>query len=253
MLIIPAIDLRNGKCVRLTQGRKDDATIYDGDPLKVAENFAKAGAQMIHVVDLDAAFSEENSNNREALRQIIRSINVPVQMGGGIRSMRAVEQAIALGVARVVIGTVAAESIDTLKTMVEYARPRIVVGIDAREGQVVTRGWEKQEPLSASLLARRVAEIGVERIVYTDVQRDGMLTGPNIEQTCKIATESGLKVTASGGVSSLEDLKRLKAVSDCGIDSVIIGKALYEGRFNLLEALRAVANSARLDGDDILD
>ncbi|HXI23155.1 MAG TPA: 1-(5-phosphoribosyl)-5-[(5-phosphoribosylamino)methylideneamino]imidazole-4-carboxamide isomerase [Pyrinomonadaceae bacterium] len=242
MLVIPAIDLRNGKCVRLTQGRKDAATVYDSDPLKVAENFEKDGAQLIHVVDLDAAFSEENSNNRAALRQIIRSIDVPVQMGGGIRSVQAVEQAIALGVMRVVIGTVAAESIETLEAMIHHARDRIVVGIDASEGQVVTRGWERQEPLSAVSLARRVAEIGVERIVYTDVQRDGTLNGPNIEQTCKIATESGLKVTASGGVSSLEDLKRLKRASDCGIDSVIAGKALYEGRFTLLEALQAVTN-----------
>lgn len=242
MLVIPAIDLRNGKCVRLTQGRKDLTAIYDSDPVKVARNFEREGAQLIHVVDLDAAFAEENSNNREALRQIIRSINVPIQMGGGIRSLRAVEQAIALGVTRVVIGTVAAESIGTLEAMVHHARHRIVVGIDASEGQVVTRGWERQEPLSALSLARRVAGIGVERIVYTDVQRDGMLTGPNIEQTCKIASESGLKVTASGGVSSLEDLKCLKRASDCGIDSVIVGKALYEGRFTLLEALQAVTS-----------
>ena len=240
MLIIPAIDLRHGKCVRLTQGRRDAVTVYDGDPVQVAENFARDGAQMIHVVDLDAAFSEQNSNNREALRRIIHSINVPVQMGGGIRSVRAVEQAIALGVTRVVVGTVAAESIEELKTMVHYARTHIVVGIDAKAGQVVTRGWEKQEPLTALSLARRVAEIGVERIVYTDVQRDGMLTGPNIEQTCRIASESGLKVTASGGVSSLEDLKRLKDASDCGIDSVIVGKAFYEGRFSFPEALQSV-------------
>ena len=242
MLVIPAIDLRNGKCVRLTQGRKDVATIYDSDPVNVAENFESDGAQLIHVVDLDAAFSGENSNNRETVRQIIRSIKIPVQMGGGIRSVPAVEQAIALGVTRVVIGTVAAESIKTLEAMVHHARHRIVVAIDASQGQVVTRGWERQEPLSALSLARRVAEIGVQRIVYTDVQRDGTLKGPNIEQTCKIATESGLKVTASGGVSSLEDLKRLKRASDCGIDSVIVGKALYEGRFTLFEALQAVTN-----------
>jgi len=240
MLVIPAIDLRQGKCVRLTQGRKDAVTVYDGDPVKVAENFERDGAQMIHVVDLDAAFSEQNSNNREALRRIISSIHVPVQMGGGIRSVQAVEQAIALGVTRVVVGTVAAESIEELKTMVDYARQQIVVGIDAKEGQVVTRGWEKRAPLTALSLARRVAEIGVQRIVYTDVQRDGMLTGPNIEQTCLIARESRLKVTASGGVSSLEDLKRLKDASDCGIDSVIVGKAFYEGIFSFPEALQSV-------------
>ena len=244
MLIIPAIDLRQGKCVRLTQGRKDAVTVYDGDPVKVAENFERDGAQMIHVVDLDAAFSEQNSNNREALRRIISSIHVPVQMGGGIRSVRAVEQAIALGVTRVVVGTVAAESIEELKTMVDYARQQIVVGIDAKEGQVVTRGWEKRAPSTALSLACRVAEIGVQRIVYTDVQRDGMLTGPNIEQTCRIASESRLKVTASGGVSSLEDLRRLKDASDCGIDSVIVGKAFYEGIFSFPEALQSVTKCA---------
>jgi phosphoribosylformimino-5-aminoimidazole carboxamide ribotide isomerase len=144
----------------------------------------------------------------------------------------------------VVVGTVAAESIEELKTMVDYAREQIVVGIDAKEGRVVTRGWEKQEPLTALSLARRVAEIGVERIVYTDVQRDGMLTGPNIEQTCIIARESGLKVTASGGVSSLADLKQLNDASDCGIDSVIVGKAFYDGRFSFPEALQSVTKGA---------
>lgn len=236
MLIIPAIDLRQGKCVRLTQGRKDAAKIYNSDPVKVAAAFERDGAQMLHVVDLDGAFSEPNSNNRRALREIIRAINIPVQFGGGIRSVRDVEQVIALGVTWVVIGTVAVESTEKLKTMVRYARQHIVVGIDAKDGQVVTHGWEQQETLSALTLARRAAEIGVERVIYTDIQRDGTLTGPNIEQTCKIASESGVKVTASGGVSSLEDLKRLKAVSDCGIDSVIVGKALYETRFTLKEA-----------------
>ena len=241
MLIIPAIDLRQGKCVRLTQGGKDAAKIYDIDPVKVAAAFEREGAQMLHVVDLDGAFSEPNSKNRQALREIIRSINIPVQFGGGIRSVRDVEQVIALGVTRAVIGTVAVESTEKLKAMVRYALHHIVVGIDAKDGQVVTHGWEQQETLSAMTLVRRVAEIGVERVIYTDVQRDGTLMGPNIEQTCKIASESGLKVTASGGVSSLEDLKRLKAVSDCGIDSVVVGKALYEGRFTLEAALNALA------------
>jgi phosphoribosylformimino-5-aminoimidazole carboxamide ribotide isomerase len=238
MIIIPAIDLRQGKCVRLTQGRKDAVKVYDNDPVKIAEGFERDGAQILHVVDLDAAFSEPNSSNRHALREIIRSVNIPVQFGGGIRTVRDLEQVISLGVTWAVIGTAAVESTETFKTMVRYGRQHIVVGIDAKDGQVVTHGWEKEATVSAVTLARRVAEIGVERIVYTDVGRDGMLTGPNIEQTCKIAGESGLKVTASGGVSSLEDLRRLKAAEECGIDSVIIGKALYEGRFTLPEGLR---------------
>ncbi len=241
MIILPAIDLRNGRCVRLTQGRKDSAKVYDGDPVDVAKAFAASGAQMLHVVDLDGAFGEPNSGNRKALRDIIRAVDIPIQFGGGLRSVRDIEQVIELGVTRAVIGTVAVESIEKLKTMVRYARHHMVVGIDAKQGQVVTHGWEQEETLSAVTLARRVADIGVERIVYTDVSRDGLLEGPNIEQTCVIAGESGLKVTASGGVSSLEDLFQLKAVSECGIDSVIIGKALYERRFTLEAAMKVVA------------
>ena len=156
-----------------------------------------------------------------------------------MRSAEDVEQVINLGVNRVVIGTLAVESPDSLAKMVRrFGAEHIAVAIDARNGQVVTHGWETQGQVIALTLARRVASAGVERIVYTDVQRDGMLTGPNIEQTCLIARESGLKITASGGVSSLEDLQRLKAVPACGLDSVIIGKAFYEGCFTLAEALR---------------
>jgi phosphoribosylformimino-5-aminoimidazole carboxamide ribotide isomerase len=240
MIILPAIDLRSGRCVRLTQGRKDSAKVYDGDPVDVAKAFAASGAEMLHVVDLDGAFAEPNSRNRQVLRDIIRAVDIPIQFGGGLRSTRDVEHVIELGVTRAVVGTVAAESIEKLKTMVRYARHHLVVGIDAKQGQVVTHGWEKEATLSAVTLARRVAETGVERIVYTDVSRDGVLEGPNIKQTCSVARESGLKVTASGGVSSLEDLMQLKAVSECGIDSVIIGKALYEGRFTLGAALKFV-------------
>jgi phosphoribosylformimino-5-aminoimidazole carboxamide ribotide isomerase len=237
MLIIPAIDLRQGNCVRLAQGRKDSATAYDVDPLGVAKSFENDGAQMLHVVDLDGAFGEGQSLNREVAKQIILSSNIPVQFGGGLRRIDDVEELISAGASRVVIGTLAAESPETLARLVEQFGARIVVGIDARDGQVMTRGWETRRAVEAVDFARRVADVGVERIVYTDVARDGMLTGPNIEQTCLIARESGLKVTASGGVSSLEDLKRLSDVSERGVDSVIVGKAFYEGRFTLKEAM----------------
>lgn len=238
MLVIPAIDLRQGKCVRLTQGRKEAATVYDGDPVEVAKGFEASGARMLHIVDLDGAFAETNLRNREVLREIIRAIDIPIQFGGGLRATEDVGLVIELGVARAVIGTVAVESPELLTKMLNLVGSKhLAVGIDARDGQVVTRGWETQEPISALTLARRVAAAGVERIVYTDVGRDGTLTGPTIDQTCLIASESGLKVTASGGVSSLEDLKQLKALGVSGIDSVIVGKALYEGRFTLAEAL----------------
>jgi phosphoribosylformimino-5-aminoimidazole carboxamide ribotide isomerase len=238
MLIIPAIDLKDGQCVRLTQGRKADVKIYDGDPVEIAKAYENDGARMLHVVDLDGAFEGGQSRNRKVVRRIIRSVSIPVQFGGGLRSISDVQQMIEFGAAQVVIGTLAAESPETLEKFVQLFGFRIAVGIDARDGQVVTRGWEKQESISAIDLARRVADAGVDRIVYTDVSRDGTLGGLNIEQTCAIARESGLRVTASGGVSSLEDIENLKTASCSGVDSVIIGKALYEGRFTLQEVLR---------------
>lgn len=238
MLIIPAIDLKNGQCVRLTQGRKADVKVYDGDPVEIAKGFEAAGARMLHVVDLDGAFEGGVSPNRRVARRIIRAVEIPVQFGGGMRSVTDVQQMIEFGAAQVVIGTLAAESPETLETFIQLFGFRICVGIDARDGQVVTRGWEKQEKLSAVELARRVADVGVDRIVYTDVARDGMLGGVNLEQTCAVARASGLHVTASGGVSSLADIKQLLGARECGVDSVIIGKALYEGRFSLHEALR---------------
>ncbi|HLA10156.1 MAG TPA: 1-(5-phosphoribosyl)-5-[(5-phosphoribosylamino)methylideneamino]imidazole-4-carboxamide isomerase [Pyrinomonadaceae bacterium] len=249
MQIIPAIDLRDGRCVRLSQGKKDLVTSYSGKPAEVARAFEVAGATMLHVVDLDAAFGEVNSRNRIALCEIIRSVNIPLQVGGGLRTTKDVERVISLGVSRVVIGTVAAESPETLTKMLNlFHSKHIVVGIDARGRKVVTRGWESELKVDAVSLAKMVASLGVERIVYTDVRRDGMLSGPNIEETGRVATESGLRVTASGGVSSLDDIRELQEASvtspargpsaACGIDSVIIGKALYEGRFTLEEALR---------------
>ena len=239
MTILPAIDLRNGRCVRLTQGRKESVKIYDGDPVDVAKAFAASGAEMLHVVDLDGAFAESNSANRQVLRNIVRAISIPIQFGGGLRSSKDVAQVLQLGVSRAVIGTVAAKSPEILKEMVHlFGSSRIAVGIDARKGSVVTHGWEQTESLSALTLARRVAGLGVERVIYTDVGRDGTLQSPNIEQTCLIAG-TGVKVTASGGVSSLQDLRDLRAVSAFGIDSVIVGKAFYEGMFTLEEALNA--------------
>lgn len=238
MIIIPAIDLRGGSCVRLTQGRKEATIIYDNDPVAVAQGFQKAGAPMLHIVDLDGAFSESNSLNRAALANIVRAVEIPIQFGGGLRSAADVGGVIELGVKRTVIGTLAAESPETLQTLIRiFGSDRIVVGIDARAGKALTRGWEQNARLAALDFAREVASSGVERVVYTDVSRDGMLSGVNVEETCQIARETGLKLTASGGVSSLPDLVRLKEAAACGIDSVIVGKALYEGRFTLEEAL----------------
>lgn len=241
MLIIPAIDLQNGKCVRLVQGRKEAATVYDHDPVKVAKDFELAGARMLHLVDLDAAFSDCASPNRALVREIIRAIGIPVQFGGGLRNAHAVKEVIELGVTRAVVGTLAVESIETVAELARvFGGDRIAVGIDAKEGEVMVRGWEQTGKIRATELARIVAKAGVERIIYTDVTRDGMLTGLNIEQTLLLARESGLKVTASGGVSSLNDIKQLKRLVSFGVDSVIVGKALYEGRFTLEQVSRAL-------------
>jgi phosphoribosylformimino-5-aminoimidazole carboxamide ribotide isomerase len=241
MLVIPAIDLKNGKCVRLLQGRKSEVTVYNENPVAVANEFAAVGAKMIHVVDLDGAFNGAESPNRAVVREIVDTVDVPIEFGGGIRSLADVEQLCNAGVARVVLGTVAAESPQLLKAFVSSFSSRICVGIDARDGRVMTRGWESATPLLAVELARSVVESGVERIVYTDIARDGMLGGPNIEQTLAVARAANVHVTASGGVSSLDDIRHLRDSGDSRLDSVIVGKALYEGKFKLEEAIRVAA------------
>jgi len=176
MIVIPAIDLRNGRCVRLLQGRKSEVTIYNEDPIAVAKEFAAAGAGMIHVVDLDGAFNEADSPNRAVVKRIVETVDVPVEFGGGIRTLDDVQQLCDAGVARVVLGTLAAESPELLKEFVSRFSSRICVGIDAREGRVMTRGWEAASPVMAVDLARAMAGFGVERIIYTDIARDGMLS-----------------------------------------------------------------------------
>jgi phosphoribosylformimino-5-aminoimidazole carboxamide ribotide isomerase len=239
MIVIPAIDLKHGQCVRLLQGRKSDVTVYNDDPVAVAKEFASAGAKMIHVVDLDGAFSGAGSANRAVVKRIVAAVDVPVEFGGGVRTLQDVDELCEAGVARVVLGTVAAEAPELLKNFVDRFGARICVGIDARDGRVMTRGWEATSTVMAVELARAVAACGVERIVYTDIARDGMLVGPNIEQTLAVARAADVKVTASGGVSSLADIGRLRDAGERRLDSVIVGKALYEGKFKLEEASRA--------------
>jgi phosphoribosylformimino-5-aminoimidazole carboxamide ribotide isomerase len=239
MIVIPAIDLRNCLCVRLLQGRKSDVTVYNEDPVAVAQEFAAVGAEMIHVVDLDGAFNEAGSPNRAVAERIVETVDVPVEFGGGIRSLDDAQQLCDAGVARIVLGTLAAESPELLKEFVARFSSKICVGIDARDGRVMTRGWEAAMPVMAVDLARLVADLGVERIIYTDIARDGMLTGPNIEQTLAVVRAADVRVTASGGVSSLDDIKRLRDTDEPRLDSVIVGKALYEGKFKLEEAIRA--------------
>lgn len=239
MIVIPAIDLRDGRCVRLMQGRKSDVTVYNDDPVSVARGFASAGAEMIHVVDLDGAFSETDSPNRAVVKRILKAADIPIEFGGGVRTLEDAQMLADAGITRIVLGTVAAESADEVKKFVEKFSSKICVGIDARDGRVMSRGWETATALDSIDLARSVASCGVERIIYTDIARDGTLVGPNIEQTLAVVRAANIRVTASGGVSSLDDIKRLRDADDSRLDSVIVGKALYEGKFKLEEAILA--------------
>ena len=235
MLVIPAIDLKSGSCVRLVQGRKTDVTVYDENPVEVAKQFAAAGARMIHVVDLDGAFKGGESPNRAVVKSIVNAVAVPIEFGGGVRTIEDVQQLSDAGVARVVLGTVAVESPELLEQLA--AKFDVCVGIDARDGIVMTRGWVSETRIEAVDLARSVAASGIKRIIYTDISRDGMLTGPNIEQTVAVARAARIHVTASGGVSSLDDVKRLRDAGEPLLDSVIVGKALYEQKFKLEDAI----------------
>jgi phosphoribosylformimino-5-aminoimidazole carboxamide ribotide isomerase len=244
MLVIPAIDLKGGRCVRLTEGRAESAKVYDRDPLEVAEEYQQAGAKLIHIVDLDGAFLGARSANQEVIRQIISRISIPVEVGGGIRSLADIESVLKdTGARYAIVGTMAVEQPEALARATKEFGDSIIVGIDARGDQVATRGWTEATRTSALELAREVSALGAQRIIYTDISRDGRLEGPNLEMTHRIARESGARVTASGGISSIEDIKCVAKLEQDGVDSAIIGKALYEGRFTLKEALTAAAAS----------
>lgn len=235
MQLYPAIDMKNGQCVRLRQGAFKDITIYSDAPEKVAAHWQEKGASFLHLVDLDGALAG-HSVNEEVIRRIADTVSIPIEIGGGIRFGEAVERMLGLGVRRVVIGTKAVEHPEFLRDMVrKFGEEAIVAGVDAKDGMVAVEGWEKVSSLTAQDLCLTMKEYGVRHIVYTDISRDGMLSGPNVEATRKLTEETGLDIIASGGVSCMEDLKRLH---EAGIRGVIIGKALYENRIDLAEAVR---------------
>ena len=235
MQLYPAIDMKNGQCVRLRQGAFKDITIYSDAPEKVAAHWQEKGASFLHLVDLDGALAGY-CVNEEVIRRIADTVSIPIEIGGGIRSKEAVERMLDLGVRRVIIGTKAAEHPEFLRDMVRtFGEEAIVAGVDAKDGMVAVEGWEKVSSLTASDLCLTMKEYGVRHIVYTDISRDGMLSGPNVEATRKLTEETGLDIIASGGVSCMEDLKCLH---EAGIRGAIIGKALYENRIDLAEAVR---------------
>ncbi|NLC06416.1 MAG: 1-(5-phosphoribosyl)-5-[(5-phosphoribosylamino)methylideneamino]imidazole-4-carboxamide isomerase [Syntrophomonadaceae bacterium] len=236
MLVIPAIDLREGRCVRLIQGRLDQEIVFSNNPAEVASNWEKRGAQWLHVVDLDGAFAGE-LRNLDQIKAIVKNVNIPIQVGGGIRTMETVRQLLDLGVNRVILGTSAVAQPEMVREAVAEFGERILVGIDGRDGKVVIEGWDKTSEKNILELGREVEEIGIKRIVLTDIRRDGMLKGPNVEGTREMGLACNLKILASGGISSLEDIRSLKALEPYGVEGVIIGRALYSGVVVLEEAL----------------
>jgi phosphoribosylformimino-5-aminoimidazole carboxamide ribotide isomerase len=228
MWIIPAIDLKGGKCVRLTQGRMQDEIVYSDDPVSVARRWAAAGAEWLHVVDLDAAVAG-HTRNRDCIRRIVAAAGIPVQVGGGLRTAADVDACLSIGVRRAIIGTAATGDPAFLQDLCRRHPGRIAVGIDARNGRVATHGWTRTTDIAAVDLARRVEEAGVEAIIFTDIHRDGMQTGPNIDETRRLAEAVHLPVIASGGVGSLEHIKALLPLEAAGVVGVIAGKALYSG------------------------
>lgn len=236
MIIIPAVDIKNGKCVRLLQGRMDAETIYSDQPQAMAAKWARLGAPLIHVVDLDGAFAK-SPQNVSSIRNILGSVDVPIQVGGGIRNEKTVHMYLQMGIQRVIIGSEAINKPAFVKKVCKKYPDRIVIGIDARNGKVAIDGWKETTRIEAVDLAKKFEDCGIAAINFTDIHRDGMQTGPNLEAIRRLAEAISIPVVASGGVSSIRDIKRLLPLEEVGVVGIIIGKALYSGGLDLKEAL----------------
>lgn len=242
MIVYPAIDLRQGRCVRLQQGDFTSETVFADDPVEIANRWVAEGARWLHVVNLDGALGESATANLAALQRILAAVQIPIQFGGGVRNVEDVAHLLGLGVTRVILGTVAVRQPEVVEAaLAAHGAERVLVGIDAREGHVAIHGWVESSKVEATALAQHMAALGARHIVYTDVQRDGMLQGVNVASTRQLAQDSGLGIIASGGVASLEDICALKACARDGIEGVIIGMALYRGAIRLTEALSIAA------------
>ena len=239
MIIFPAIDLKEGLCVRLMQGDPDRMTVYGKDPVATAQRWVQEGAQWLHVVDLDGAFSK-SPKNRDAIAGIVKAVPIPVQVGGGIRQWETIEDYLFLGVQRVILGTVALRQPDLLDRACERFPHRIALGIDARGGQVAIEGWKETTGTDAVALAQRFARLPLGALIYTDIHRDGMQSGVNVEATRRLLEATRLPVIASGGVATLSDIEALFPLIPLGLAGVITGKALYSGTLKLNEALASV-------------
>ncbi|MBI9075991.1 MAG: 1-(5-phosphoribosyl)-5-[(5-phosphoribosylamino)methylideneamino]imidazole-4-carboxamide isomerase [Desulfatibacillum sp.] len=236
MIVIPAVDIRQGKCVRLSQGRADAQTIYSDDPAAMAAKWEGMGAARIHVVDLDGAF-EKTPKNLDAIKKILETVKAPVQVGGGIRDIATMEIYLSLGISNVIIGTEAIRNPAMVKDACKRFPGKIIVGIDAKEGMVAVEGWTETTSVTAADLAKSFEDAGVAAINFTDIHRDGMQTGPNIEQTRAFAEATTIPVVASGGVSTLKDIVAVKTLASSGVVGVITGRALYVETLDLAQAV----------------
>jgi phosphoribosylformimino-5-aminoimidazole carboxamide ribotide isomerase len=234
--LIPAIDLKNGHCVRLKQGRMDDATDYGDDPAAMAKHWQSLGATRLHVVDLNGAFAGR-PENREAIRGICDALSIPVQLGGGLRDLSTIEQTLGLGIQRVILGSAAVSNPDLVTKACKDFPGQVCIGIDAKQGLVAVHGWDDVTDVTAVDLARQFEDAGVTAIIYTDIARDGMLTGPNIDETLKLAGSVSIPVIASGGVARLDDVLALAKHADDGICGAITGRAIYEGTLDFAKAM----------------
>ena len=236
MIVIPAIDLKEGNCVRLEQGEMNRNTVFSDNPAEQALKWQEAGAELLHLVDLDGAFAGE-PKNKAAIEAIIKAIAIPAQLGGGIRDIATIEAYLTLGLSRVIIGTAAQRNPGLVVEACRRFPGRIVVGIDAKNGMVAVQGWAELTDITAVDLARKFEDCGVSAIIYTDISRDGMMGGPNIKATKALAEAISIPVIASGGVSSLKDIENLMTIEQSGVTGAITGKAIYTGAINLAEAI----------------
>jgi len=234
MLVIPAIDLKNGKVVRLLQGRYEEATIYSQDPLKIAKEWQKQGAERLHVVDLDGALEGE-PKNIDVLRQIVENTQLAVEFGGGLRRREDIASIISIGAKWAILGTKACEDLDFVKDVFAEFGEQIIVSIDVKLGKVAGRGWTETTQIEDVDLVKRLQDIGVKSFIYTDISRDGTLSGCNVEGVKKVLEATGASIICSGGISTMEDIKNLKALGPQGLIGIIIGKALYEEKIHLTQ------------------
>lgn len=239
MDVIPAIDLLNGNCVRLYQGDYNQSEVFGEDPVAMAKRWEQEGATRLHLVDLDGA-KQGTSVNHQVIADIVAAVSMPIEVGGGLRTLESVKQIFELGVQWAIVGTVAVEQPDAVQAWCQQFPGRIIVGIDAREGKVATKGWLETSSVQATDLAKRMADSGAAAIIYTDIHRDGTLSGPNMDALREIANAIPIPVIASGGVSSLTDVLALLALEPLGVSGMIVGRAIYTGDVVLSEAVRAV-------------